>query len=181
VINLLPSQYKKYLIEEEHRRLIVILSVLIFLFLISLSLILLSVKTYISGEARNQKILLQVAENEFEASKTQEVEKEIQSINQNLFKLDSFYKSQPQHADLLGKIANTIPQKSHLTMLTLKSLSPEEGVEVFLKGFFPNRELLSEFKGALEEESNFYEVDFPPSNWINPANFSVSFKVHPVK
>lgn len=179
--NLLPPQYKKYLAEEERYRSIVILGILTPLFLICFSLVLLSVKIYISGEAQNQKILLSAAKNEFKASETQEIEKEIQLINQNLSGLNSFYKSQPRYSDLLGKIANILPPKSHLTMLTLKRLSPKEEIEIFLRGFSPNRELLSEFKSALEEEPDFYEVDFPPSNWINPAKFSVSFKVHPVK
>jgi len=181
MINLLPPQYKKYLAEEERYRLIIILIVLFFLFLTCLALVLLSIKIYISGQAQNQKILLEAAKNEFKASEIQTIEKEVQLINQNLSKLNSFYQDRLDYASLLQKIATLLPEKSRLTSLSLKYLSSEEGIEVFLRGFSPDRELLSEFKSALEEQTDFYELDFPPSNWINPDNFSVSFKVYPVK
>ncbi|RLC35058.1 MAG: hypothetical protein DRZ76_01200 [Candidatus Nealsonbacteria bacterium] len=177
MINLLPPQYKKYLAEEERYRIILILMVVVFLFLISLFLILFSVKIYISGEAQNQKVFVQISENKFEISETKEIEKKVQSINQTLSGLSSFYEKQPYYTDLLERVADILPEKSYFTALTLKYLSADEGTEVFLRGFSPDREALAEFKSALEKQPDFYELDFPPSNWINPDNFSVNFKV----
>ncbi len=181
MINLLPPQYKKYLAEEERYRIILILMVVVFLFLISLFLILFSIKIYISGEAQNQRIFLETAKKQFAVSETQAIEKEIQLINQNLSQLNSFYERQPDYARLLERVADILPEKSYLIALTLKYLSADGGTEVFLKGFSPSREALTKFKGALEKQTDFYELDFPPSNWINPDNFSVNFKVYPVE
>ena len=64
MINLLPSQEKEEIKQEENFKLILILGIIFLFFLISFSLILTSINIYISGEAKVQKILYQQREKE---------------------------------------------------------------------------------------------------------------------
>lgn len=181
MVNLLPPEQKRELLKEERYRLVILLSVLILLFLVSLSLVLLSVKIYVSGKAQEQEILLESERNEFQSSEGQTIEKDINSVNSILSQLDYFYQNQRRRVDLLEKISDNLAEEAYLDNLNLNYSPQDEETKVSLRGYFPSRELLFEFKKILEEDPSFYEIDFSPSNWINPANFYVSFKVHPVK
>ncbi|MBI1984835.1 MAG: hypothetical protein HYS60_01845, partial [Candidatus Wildermuthbacteria bacterium] len=57
MINLLPPQYKKELALEETFRLCVILGVSIFVFLLSLALMLFALRVYFQGQIVSQDIL----------------------------------------------------------------------------------------------------------------------------
>jgi len=171
MINLLPSIEKENFQKEEKYRLILILCLIVLFFLISLSLILFSLKIHISGESTSQRILVEVAEKQFQSSQMQKLETEINLINEDLAKLDSFYKNQIHSAGFLEKISEIIPEGMHLTNLAL------DKQEVSLSGYCFVREILFEFKKRLEEEPIFEEVYFPPASWVTPENFTVTFKL----
>lgn len=171
MINLLPSLEKKDLQTEEKYRLVLILCCLVLIFLISLSLILLSLKIHISGQSNYQKILVRATEKQFQSSQMQKLETEINLINKNLTKLDSFYQNQISFAGVLEKISKIIPKGMYLTNLALNKK------EVSLSGFSPSREILFEFKKRLEEEPAFEEVYFPPASWVTPKDFTATFKL----
>lgn len=170
MINLLSPEQKKELLQEERYKLVLILGLLIVFFLASLSLVLLSIKINISGEAQSQKILVDSEEEKFKISEIQKLEEEIKSINQNLEKLNTFYKSQPNLTELLEKISKILPQNSYLTTFTLVSPAKEKKIKISLGGYSKTRELLFEFKKGLEAEPDFKEIYFPPSNWIKPKD-----------
>lgn len=178
-INLLPPSYQEYLAEEERRRLIIILIGLFSVFLVCLSLVLWSVKIYVSGEAQNQKVLFRGAQSEFRASQARQTEKDLVSANQILDRLSSFYEDRLDYSALLERIAQYLPQEVYLEGLSVNYLSQEEGIKVSLRGFSPSREVLSELKSNLEREADFKDLDFPPSNWINPDNFLINFIFKP--
>ena len=171
MINLLPSTEKKDLQTEEKYRLVLILCCLVLIFLISLSLILLSLKIHISGQSDSQKILVRATEKQFQSSQMQKLETEINLINKNLTRLDSFYQDQVSFIGVLEKISKVIPKGMYLTNLALNKK------EVSLGGFSPSREILFEFKKRLEAESTFEEVYFPPASWVTPKDFTVTFKL----
>lgn len=179
MINLLPPEQKKELLKEERYRLIMLLGVLLFLFLVSLSLVLLSVRIYVSGKTNSQEILLELEKSEFQSSESQAIEEDINSVNSILSQIDYFYRNQRRYADFLEKISDNLPEGAYFDSLNLNYLSQEEETNVSLRGYFPSRELLFEFKKILEEEPSFYEVDFPPSNWVKPVDitFTVSFRL----
>lgn len=170
MINLLPPEQKKELLQEERHKLVLILGLLIVFFLASLFLILLSIKIYISGGVLSQKILVDSEEEKFKISEIQKLEEEIKSTNQNLEKLTSFYKGQPNLTELLEKISKILPEKTYLTTFTLTSSDKEKKIKISLGGYSPTRELLFEFKKRLEAEPDFKEIYFPPSNWIKPKD-----------
>lgn len=180
MINLLPSQYKKELLEERNYRLVLILGILVLLSFVSLALILFSIKIYISGQVEYQKIILSEAEREFKQSETQNLQEKIALTNLTFSKLNSFYQENLYFTKTLERISKTLPSGTYLTNLSFTPLAREEfQVQISLSGFSPSREILFEFKKNLETEKDFQEIYFPPTNWIRPTdiNFSLTFKI----
>jgi len=180
MLNLLPPTEKINLQKKENYQLILILGATVLFFFITLSLILFSVEIYISGQAEAEKILADSEKERFEASETQNLEGEINLINQNLSRLDSFYESQPVWSKSLEEIAEIMPGVMYLNTLSLQPVPKKENkFQVALGGYCPTREDLYEFKRKLEEESNFNEVSFPPVSWVKSKdiNFSVTFEI----
>ncbi len=179
MINLLPPQQKEELKREEKWKLTLILGIIFLVFLLYLFLIILSIKIYISGELASQKILLETKEKEFKTPEIQEFQKKITALNQNLFKLDSFYQNQPNLTKILEKISTTLPSGAYLTRLSWQ----KETSQIELFGFTPLRESLFELKKNLEKEKDFEDIYFPSTNWVKPKeiDFYVTFKVESLK
>ena len=177
MINLLPPEQKEELLLREQKNLILILGILFLSFLISLSLILLSIKISLSGDLEIQKMTLK--DREKEISSNRELEEKIKNSNQVLSNLDSFYQSQFNLTQILEKISRLLPSGTYLTNLNLNPLQKEKGIQISLSGFCQNREILLSFKENLEKEGSFSEIYFPPENWIKPndINFIVTFKL----
>ncbi len=180
MINLLPFRNKKELLSEERWRIFLILGIVFLAFLICFSLILYSIKIYLSGQITVQRILLETEEKKFKTSETQNLEKEISFFNKELLELKSFYQKQLNPTEILEKISATLPDGVYLTTLSFNPLTGNDKylIQISLSGFCPAREILIAFKQNLESVENFGEVDFPPSNWLEltDINFSVTFK-----
>jgi len=186
MINLLPFQEKEILRQEEKHNLVLILGILFLIFLISLILILFSIKIFISGEVEVQRILLSAEEKRFKESQIQNLEEKINASNQTLSKLNLFYQNQLNLTETLEKISGTLLSGTYLTTFSLNPLStPAEGktqkylAQISLTGFSPTREILLEFKENLDKEGTFGEIYFPPSNWVKPIDidFSVTLRI----
>ncbi|MFH1643052.1 MAG: PilN domain-containing protein [Patescibacteria group bacterium] len=184
MINLLPTKEKDFLRQEESFRLVAVLGIVIFLSLLSFTLMLFSLKFYIIGELDSQSIFIQQKESEI--SIYTDLEKEIEIQNLCFSNLKSFYSNAISRTYILEKISGNIPNKMFLESLTLRSSENEknqerESFQVFLTGFSPDRAMLESFKSNLESEISFENVYFPPSNWIvgeNNINFSVNFEIN---
>lgn len=182
MINLLLPEEKRTLQEEEKWKSTMILGILILVFLIWLSLILFSIKTFISGGVEAQKILYDQREKEFENPKIQSLQSNLTTFNLTLSRLDTFYQGQLNLTDILEKISKTLPVGTHLTSL---SLSPkiekkkEYLLNCALAGFSPTQVKLLKFKENLEKEERFSEINFPLTNWVKPIdiNFTVNFQI----
>lgn len=175
MINLLPTQYKAELKQEENWKLVLILGFLFLIFLISLILILFSIKAYIQGEVQSFKILTELQEKTFQTEENRLLREKINSVNQNLSKLISFYRTKTNSAEILEKISQPLSSQIYLTNVSWQ----KDTSRVSLSGYAPSREILLEFKRNLEEREDFTEVYFPPSNWLKPVDidFQVSFKL----
>ncbi len=173
MINLLPPQYKEELKKEENWKLIIIIGFLFLLFFLCLTLILFSIKIYISGQVSSQQILLDLKEKEF--SQVQPLEEKFISINKNLSQLTSFYQEQVDFPEILERISEIIPSEISLTSFSYqKDIS-----KISLSGFAPAISSLIELKSKLEEEELFEEIYFPADIWIqlNNIDFIVDFKI----
>lgn len=170
MINLLPPLQKEELFREQRYKLLLIWGLSIIIFLITLSLLLFSISTFISGKAQEEKIAI--------PPELQDSEKEITQINKSLRNLNSFYNKQPDFGELLERIYKMLPPDVYLTSLSLNFSEKEESFSVSLQGFSPTRELLSQLKRNLESEPGFKDIDFPPLNWVKPdkIDFNLSFK-----
>ena len=179
MINLLPSQEKEEIKQEENFKLILILGIIFLFFLISFSLILTSINIYISGEAKVQKILYQQREKELENPQMRTFQEKLINFNQTLTQLESFYQGQPNFTEILEELTVTLPSGTYLTSLLITSQEKGEMLVFNLSGFSPTRQLLLDFKENLEKEDSFKEVSFPPANWVKPVDidFTVNFKV----
>ena len=171
MINLLPPIEKEKLSMEKNRRIVIILWILLLFFLTSSILILFSIRTYIQAQVRSQQYLLTEAKKEKNQSEIENLKEEINSINLNLTKLNSFYQNGIYLSDILDKISKTLPKELYLTNLSLVFPS------VSLSGFAPTTETLFEFKENLEQEPGFKEISFPPANWVDltDIDFSITF------
>jgi Tfp pilus assembly protein PilN len=175
MINLLPQKEKEILIQEENYKLVVILGILILLFFIFLSLILFSIKVYISGELKSEKILVELRERKFKTPEVQDFPGKVEALNQNLSKLDSFYQGQIDLTKILEKVSKNLPAGVYLTTFSFQ----KEVSQIGISGFAPRRETLLELKENLEKEKDFAELHFPPANWVKPTNidFYLTFRV----
>ena len=187
IINLLPSSEKKTLQKEKHYKIVLILEMTVLCFLVCFCLILFSIKIYISGQAKAEKILFNLAQKELQISEIQKIEENIKTANQNLIELNSFYKSKTEVYALFEKISKLLPSGVYFTNLSLRPCpEPKEKEEekkcefqVSISGFAPARERLYELRQILESQQEFKEIYLPPSNWAKPFNidFHLTFKI----
>lgn len=180
MINLLPPQQKEELQKEENLKLILILGVVILVFLISLFLVLFTIKISILSELESQKIYFKSKEKELKGPELQELEEKIKEYNLTLSELNSFYQNEPNLTEILEKISKTLPSGTYLNTLSIASQPEGKGREMScsLSGFCLNRETLLGLKENLEKTEGFKAIYFPPVNWVKPTDidFSVNFK-----
>lgn len=174
MINLLPLEQIEELKQEENLKQVLIWGILILFFLVSLFLILLSIKFFLSGNLEAQKIFLK----EKGSSLNLESEKEIKNLNELLLKMNSFYQEKIDLVPIIEEVSETLPSGIYLTNLNINPISKKE-IEVSLSGFCPQRETLLGFITILKEK--FSDVSFPPENLLKliDINFSINFKIKP--
>ena len=180
MINLLPPEAKKDLKEEENWKLYLTLSFLIFVFFISFSLILLSVKNFISGESESQRILLEQGERELINPQLNNLQINLVNFNNSFLKINKFYKEQFNSAEILTQLSEIIPTGIRFTNLSISRSGKEMNeINFSISGFSSDRATLLIFKEKLEKEENFEDINFPPSNWANPIDidFNINFKI----
>jgi len=180
MINLLPPKEKEEILKEENWKLLMILGMILLFFLISLLLILFSIKIFIVGEVEAQKIIFAEREKEFKSTQMQNLQNNLTAFNKKLSQLDSFYQNQSNFSEILEEISKTLPSGVYLNNLSIVSQGGKnEGSGCSISGFSPSRQILLILKDNLEKEKNFQEVYFPPSNWVKPAdiNFTINFKI----
>lgn len=175
MINLLPPQYREELRLEENFKLVLILGMIFLIFLFSLVLILFSVKVHIQGKTEALKVLLKAEEARLQIAEIQDIQRKIATSNEMILELQSFYEVKTDSINILEKIFQTLPSGVYLTSLSWQ----KEAGQVAVFGFAPKRELLFELKNNLETKAEFSDIDFPPQNWIKPADidFQAFFKI----
>lgn len=169
-----------------------ILGIAFLSFLVCFCLTLLSIKIFIAGQVQAEKIIFEQTQKELGFSKTQDIERNIDTANQNLSLFNSFYKNRVEITVLLEKISNILPSGVYLTHFSLspvpepkKEKEKQEELEkkykfqISISGFSPSREKLYQLKQVLEAQEEFKEIYLPPSNWIKSTNidFQLSFKI----
>lgn len=181
MINLLPPEQKKNLLEQRQLRLVLILGSLFIFFILSTGLMLLIVKNYFLWTIQSQKILFE--ERQKIVSLYKDNEQEITNYNSFFSDIYSVYEDRDSLTKALEQIYETFPQGTYLTDFNFNMVKEKtkKGVQTRAKiamvGFSPSRELLLVLKDNLENKDEFSDVYFSPNSWIDPIDptFSVSF------
>lgn len=175
MINLLPPEEKRILEAESKFKLIIIWGLIVIFSLVAFSLILLSIKFYVSSMVETQ-------EERFTDSQGQNLLNEVGDINEELRLLGLFYQNQIIFSSAFLLVVNAIPKEININTLYFSIKIEEDGPILVgsLTGHSPNREALFSLKKNMEDEPSFWNIDFPPSNWVKPTdiNFSITFNIN---
>jgi len=177
MINLLPAGAEKEIAEEKKKTLILIFQIAFCLFLVSFGLTLFLFQIYLESEIGYQNVLLSEKGERLNEIGVAGFEKEIIDLNNRLGRISQFYSDQVDFSQILDRINQDLPPATYLTNFYFNR--DKKPVKVSLFGFSPTREELMAFRQKLEGEKSWQNVNFPPDNWISPADikFSVSFEV----
>jgi hypothetical protein len=193
MINLLPPQEKKAIILDQTKNLAIILCVIFLAYFISLALILLIVNFSILITMQQQQDILTNSKKIYQDSDFIFYENVVEQNNQNLTKIDSFYKNNAYVSDALKEISG-IDKSSGLSLTSIlvnqgklgdikANQKPDNSkvLTVTLLGISDNRETLSQFKQNLEKDPKITNMVFPPDNWLKSTdiNFSLTFEFKP--
>jgi hypothetical protein len=193
VINLLPAIEKKERELEKVWRKTLASLVLVLISLIFLIFILTCLNLYISSKVNSFEKIVSEKEKELKTSQFQNFKRLITSTNQNLSKIQNFWKEEISITSLFEKLSGVTPKFIYFTNFTYqkKVQEIEEGekkkkekeifAEIHISGWARNREDLFFFKKNLENQEDFKEVYFSPDSWIKPTDidFSLTFKFIP--
>ncbi len=175
MINLLPPEEKQSLSESKQLKIVLILGLVVFVFFVSLALIFASISVSISSKVAARKILLVQKEQEFKAADTDNLENKITQINQNLVKLDSFYRQKPSFVDFLAKISNLLPQGIYLSSFSISPAKKENNLfQVHLFGQALSVEEVIELNENLKKDVKISQINFPGETWLEKQKFSFS-------
>ncbi|MBI2098654.1 MAG: hypothetical protein HYT49_03355 [Candidatus Wildermuthbacteria bacterium] len=180
MINLLPPQYKEELQREERFRLVLILGLLLVVFLICLSLALLSIRVYVSGEIQAQQILVEAQREEGGELRLERM----RELNSDIAGASSFYANRVLLSDVIERISAAFPSNVYLTSFAYTPVSQRGGkgapapakAKIALAGFAPQTEDLLALRANLGQITLFKNFYFPPSNWIRAADINFSFE-----
>ena len=181
MINLLPPNYKKELLEEEYYKIVLVLGFFAIIFLISLASILFSVNIYVSSQFRVEKQLSDEFQKEMEFSEIRQLEDEIKLINQEISQVSLFYQEQISLVEILNQLYEIMPQGIYFKSVSLNPIS-EEGHRflISVSGFSPSRDLLLELENNLKAKQEIFKfISFPSSTWTKPSDidFSLNLKI----
>lgn len=173
MINLLPPKQKEELTKDEIYKMAMILGMVICVSLISLVLMLVAVRWYYLGQLYEKTAAADELLLRLKMLKVEEGEKKIMDYNALFSGMAKFYEKQQITSDIFDKLAESMPEGSHLTNFNFN-----EG-KISVSGYCPDREKLVVFKNKLESQEDFENIYFSPSNWIKQKdiNFNVSFEL----
>lgn len=182
MINLLPSENKKEIIQEQNWKKIMIIGTLVLIFFICLSLIIFSIKIFVSEKVEAQKVLFGEKEKELQSSEMKSLESELSDFNKRILQLESFYRNQFKLTEPLGKLSEFFSPETYLNNLSISFQQNKDGifqVSCNLSGFSSSRDNLINLKENLEKEESIKEIYFPPADWMNATsiNFTASLKL----
>jgi|SRR3989344_5255715 len=182
MINLLPSKEKQGLLFQKYRNLIIVLGSMVIIFLICLSLVLLSLKFYILQRVSYEKYILEETEKSYQTADFSSLLDSIKKNNISLSKIDSFYKKESYLSNALKTILD-IKRSGGISFNDIVLNHPETNgvIKVSIYGTSISRDELLSFKENIDSQKEIKNVNLPPENLIKPSNasFYVTFEIDP--
>jgi len=182
MINILPEEQKKIIRHEYWGRFLSLMAIMVaFLGLIAIILIL---PSYFFSRSKESFV-----ENRLEAFNREnpdiKIEDNIDTIGQDINAkakiLDEKWKGNTYFNETLKILLNVIPPRIKVSQLLYSERT--DNVAVFeVHGQASNREVLKDFKTALENNPHFGDVNLPVSNFVQKSNidFTISFSLNPL-
>lgn len=173
MINLIPPTEKEALAQEKQKKLVSILGFITVVFLAYLFLVFFAAELYIGGQAEIQKIALEQKKKEFQSLEIRKLEEKIVFSNKSVTQVKKFYENKVSLVEIVEVIHNLLPNGVYLNRFDYK-----DGM-IILSGFSATRSALLQFREALINEGDFFNVVFPGEPWIKPSDidFLVSFEL----
>ena len=183
MINLIPKEEKKKIINASLYKLIVLL-----FFVAGFSLFILSFAIipsyFISLEKENiVSLKLEQQKNELIPSPDQKTLASIKDVNN---KLNLIEKAEQNKFTISVKVINAIMLNKtpniKITEISFKNGlqgNPLQDTKISIQGSAPSREVLLSFRRALESSPNFKQVDLPISNFIKGSNIKFYLSLIP--
>jgi|AntAceMinimDraft_18_1070375.scaffolds.fasta_scaffold25724_4 hypothetical protein len=171
MINLLPPIEKIRRKHSKDLKLIWILGILVVSSILCFSLILLSIKFYISNQIEAKKDLISMEKER--NSQVQILQEKIKSVNGTLLGLNNFYRNQFNFSTFLEQVFNLLLPGMHIEIFSYQS----ESLKVTISGYAANIDDAYEFREKIKGQKNFKEVNFSIPDWLQEkgTNFRISF------
>ncbi len=187
MINLIPKEEKKKLVKNLYYRLVIL-----FLFVISMSSLVIAVSmlpAYFLASTRNSIVnkKLELQKNEPVPLPDQETLKVIKDVNSKINLVNS---AETNKFSVSERVINSIILKKlpgiQITDISYLNSTPDgmgadvlQARKISIQGNAPSRELLLMFRQALEDTSNFKQVDLPISNFVKGSNIQFYLSLIP--
>ena len=173
MINLLPPKEKQELSLRANKNLTIVIGSVILISLLSLVLVLFSVKFYILSELTQHEYILYETEKAYQTPEFLALKEAIEKSNKNISTVQNFYKNQLSFANALKNISSILlPEGLYLTSIHTEPMQTAKSVKVTIAGVSNNRDSLINFQEALETNTKIKNLYLPAENWIKPANFN---------
>ncbi len=188
MINLLPEKEKNELKKQENWEKFFIVLLFFALSLLFLSFLLWGLNYFVRSKADSFHGELTRMESGINNSEFRDFQEETVKINQDLAKINSYFKGQIFIAPIFERLRDLVPNTIYFTNFSLqKKLKEieEKGKKkiipvfnVYISGWAENRNDLYLLKEKLEKEPVFENVNFLPDAWVSPKNINFSFTLN---
>ncbi len=170
MINLIPIEEKKEIKKDFFQRVLVV-SLIMFIFLIVISIIAIFPAYFISLEKKTSLIKkLEIQKNEVMPELDQMALREIKNLDARLSLLEKARKNKYVFsAKVIDEILNQKVSGIKIKRIFYQNDSLE-GKKIKIDGVAERREQLLNFRRALESDSSFKNVDLPISNFVKGEN-----------
>mgnify|MGYP001578301616 CR=1 FL=1 len=180
--NLLPPNQKEEIKNISLRKKISLVLVLFGINLCILTAVIVGFRLYISEKNTEIDKKISALEQQIKEPQFESLKKQIDTANQNLYKISNTKREQVSLVDVLEKISSLLPVNAYLQYFSFQnSFKDTENkdtkeivrnffAKVKMSGVASNRETLFLFKKSLDQEKSFQGVYFAPSSWVKPVN-----------
>jgi hypothetical protein len=177
-MNLLPPKEKEILRHEQNKRLTVVLCTVVLISLISMLLVLYSVKFYMLADGSYYKEAVGDAKKKYETPEFLLFKDIILRHNKQLTTANAFYKNEVRSTDAIKALLEVNrPAGLYLTDIQVERQS-NNTLKVSIAGLSDTRDQLLAFKSNIEASQKIKNLQFPVDNLIKPSdvNFHITFE-----
>ena len=170
---------KENLFLEKKKRLATIMGIVVLVFLVCLTLVLLTIKFYILAETDSQENIFKQNQQSSQYTEQSNFINVVKGYNSTLAQIDSFYKKELYFNQALD-ILNRVPSPNGLYFTNFSLSRIENGnIKMDVSGVSATRDNLLIFKHNVEADKEIKNPYFSPESWISAqnTNFSLSLEI----